>query len=326
MPSQQVLSPVLLAVAAGQRGVFTSTQAYEAGHTEKEIQRLRKAKVLASVRRGVYALREAYDGADAVEQHRMRVAALALCLTAQATLSHETAAAEHGLELLDPDLSVLHVTRSDGSATRIEAGVKHHAAELPEHHVVRADWPFDMTALARTAVDVARGADRFECAVAAFDSALRMGVPREELDEAFQLSRSWPGARLASGALAMADGRADNPGESWSRVILTRLGLPPLDLQVAVHDEDGLIGYADFGWDGVLGELDGKGKYGIGVDTDPEEAGRILWREKKREDRIRRRGWEIARWTYAEHYRTAVIAARVRQAQARAAGRRGRAG
>ena len=41
----------------------------------------------------------------------MRVAALGLALTAPATLSHESAAIELGLELLDPDLSSLHVTR-----------------------------------------------------------------------------------------------------------------------------------------------------------------------------------------------------------------------
>ena len=138
----------------------------------------------------------------------------------------------------------------------------------------------------------------------------------------FTHCRTWPGARMVSGALPLADGRAANPGESWSRAILIKLGLAPLDLQVPLEDEDGLIGYVDFGWGDVVGELDGKGKYGIGVSTDPTEAVRIVRREKRREDRIRALGIEVARWGYAEHFRPPVIGQRVRQAMARAAQRR----
>lgn len=282
---------------------------------------LRKRKHIVSLRRGVYALREAYEAATPAEQHAIRVAALGLVLTAPAVLSHQSAAAEHGLPLLDPDLRTLHVTRPDGAGTREEAGVKHHAADLPDDHVVRREGRLDLTTLARTAVDVARETDRLECAVAAFDSALRMGVTRKSLTEVFLHSRSWPGARMAGVALAIADGRAANPGESWSRVVLIQQGVPPLDLQVPLVDEDGHFGYGDFGWEGVIGEMDGKGKYGLG-DADAEAAAQVLWLEKRREDRIRGKGDEVVRWTYADHYRPAVIGARVRRAQARAAERR----
>ena len=57
-----LFGPDLLAVAESQRGVFTSAQAYAAGHSQKEIQRLR-GKHLESIRRGVYAWRdELHDG------------------------------------------------------------------------------------------------------------------------------------------------------------------------------------------------------------------------------------------------------------------------
>jgi hypothetical protein len=167
----------------------------------------------------------------------MRVAALGLALTAPATLSHASAAIELGLEILDPDLSRLHVTRPLAASSRREAGVVHHAADLPEHHVVRREGLLDLTSPARTAIDVGRETDRLERAVAALDSALRLGVSRDELLDVFTRCRTWPGARMVSGALAMADGRAANPGESWSRVILIRLGLTPLDLQVRLADE-----------------------------------------------------------------------------------------
>jgi len=114
-----------------------------------------------------------------------------------------------------------------------------------------------------------------------------------------------------------ADGRAANPGESWSRVELIRHGVPPDDLQVALHDQDGLIGYGDFGWDGVIGEFDGKVKYGVAAGTDPERAGGVLWAEKIREDRIRALGLEVVRWTFADLGRPGLVAARVRRAMAR---------
>ena len=85
------------------------------------------------------------------------------------------------------------------------------------------------------------------------------------------------------------------------------------------------MGYADFGWDGVLGEFDGKGKYGIGTEIDATEAGRIVWREKRREDRMRVRH-EVVRWAVADLYHPRALGARVRAAIARAAERGGRSG
>ena len=322
MPYAPFLAPELSALAATQRGVFTAAQARVAGHTQNDLQRLRRHQHIESVRRGVYALREAYAGADVATRHGMQVAALGLVLSPPATLSHESAAAELGLELLEPDLTLLHVTRAGDAGTRVEAGVRHHCAEIPESHLVRRENELDLTTPARTVIDIARESIRLECAVAAIDSALRSGVTRDELEAVVLRCRSWRGARMAGRALALADGRAANPGESWSRVVLIQQGVAPTGLQVPVYDEDGLIGFADFGWDDVLGELDGKGKYGIGVDSDPEEAARIVWREKRREDRLRALGNDVVRWTYADHRRPQVIAARVIAAQARAPERR----
>ena len=84
------------------------------GHISGDMQRLRRSddNVLAVVRRGVYACARSTTVPPVGSQHRMRVAALDLALTAPAVLSHQSAATELGLELLDPDLSLLHVTRA----------------------------------------------------------------------------------------------------------------------------------------------------------------------------------------------------------------------
>jgi hypothetical protein len=316
------LSPQLIALMQRQGGVFSTAQARACGHELDDLQRLRSRspRPLMSVRRGVYAWREHYLGSPPYERHRIDTAAVELRLSGRVVLSHESAAVDHNLELLDADLGLVHVTREPPNRPHIEAGVQHHVAEIPESQLVRRKGRIDLTTLARTAVDVARRTNRLECAVAVFDSALRMGVDRAELDEVFHGCRSWPGARLVATAIAMADGRADNPGESYSRVQLIRLGLAPDELQVPMWDEEGLIGYADFGWVGVFGELDGKGKYGVGQESDPEQAKLAVWREKQREDRMRVQR-EVARWGMAEVRRPEKLRGRVQSAMARATAR-----
>lgn len=314
--------PALSALMATQGGVFTAAQAREHGLTDDDVQRMRRGPQasLSTLRRGVYALRAVYAEASPQQQHAMNVAALHHRLGRGAVLSHDSAAVELGLELLDPDLSVLHVTRETAVGARLEAGVHHYVADLPEEDVVRRQGALDHTALARTAIDVARKTNRLECAVAACDSALRMGAAREELHAVLARMRNWPGARFVATAIEAADGRAANPGESWSRVVLIQQGLAPDDLQVEMWDADGLVGVVDFRWRGVVGEFDGRLKYGIGVDTDPEQAARIVFAEKQREDRLRVDN-EVVRWGYGDLLRPAALAQRVRAAHARAVAR-----
>lgn len=100
----------------------------------------------------------------------------------------------------------------------------------------------------------------------------------------------------------LADGRAESPGESLSRVRMFELRLLRPELQVEVRDVDGLAGRCDFGWEEqrLLGEFDGRVKYGRLCCDSAEEAAETLWREKRREDRLRRTGALVARWVWAD--------------------------
>jgi hypothetical protein len=100
-------------------------------------------------------------------------------------------------------------------------------------------------------------------------------------------------------AVELADPCSMSAGESLSRAVMFRLNLPKPELQVPVEDGDGLIGVADFGWPGVVGEFDGRRKYGVAPDADPTQAAEVLWREKRREDRFRRQV-RVARWIWAD--------------------------
>jgi hypothetical protein len=87
-------------------------------------------------------------------------------------------------------------------------------------------------------------------------------------------------------------------GESVARVVIILLGFEVPELQVVFQDAEGNI-ETDFFWRGVrlAGEFDGKVKYSRQEYTggDPTE---VLWREKRREDRLRRMVAGVLRITW----------------------------
>lgn len=137
-------------------------------------------------------------------------------------------------------------------------------------------------------------------AVAAGDHAVRHGLcTGAELEaEVGAIPPRVRGRVRARIAADLVDPLAMSPGESLSRVQMFLLDLPRPVLQQEVRDDEGLVGYADFGWRGVLGEFDGRVKYGVPPGTDPTDASAVLWAEKLREDRMRRHH-AVARWTWA---------------------------
>jgi len=155
-----------------------------------------------------------------------------------------------------------------------------------------------VTPVARTLADLAcKGS--LASAVAAADFALRRGLCtrselRAEVDAVPRRVRGRPAAGLV---VDLADADSMSVGESLSRVQMFLLGVPRPRLQVPHEDDQGLIGVVDFEWLGVVGEFDGKVKYRVPSDADPREAAEIVWREKKREDRLRVAS-RVARWTW----------------------------
>jgi hypothetical protein len=201
-----------------------------------------------------------------------------------------------------------HVTvLATGPRTRGSRCIRVHVGADTEGVVV---WGVRVTGVARTVIDVAR-TGRFESALCAADHALRHGLcSPSELDEAASAVaprvRGRPAARLVA---ALADGRAMSPGESFSRARMFQLDLPRPELQVPLEDDEGVFGYGDFGWDGVVGEFDGRRKYAVPEGADSMVAEQALWAEKLREDRIRRHS-RLARWVWRdvhEEWRLAQI-------------------
>lgn len=329
------LPPQLLGVAAAHGGVFSTAEAGDAGLDRYEVCRLQRRGVIHRLRRGYYVARSVYDAAGTRGRTELEATALARAVGRDAVLSHETAAILHGLAVLDratavslgdPDAgegspALLHLTRPTLRSSRTEAGVHHHDAELPATDVVTLGR-LSVTSLARTALDVSRGST-FRQAVVALDSAYRLGATVEQVSDVLQRCRSWPGARVASLAVASADPASGSPGESLLRVLFAEQGLPAPATQVPFRDDEGLIGVADFYFEehSTVGEFDGLVKYGARGDMDSEQMRAALVKEKLREDRFRGAGLEVVRTTWPDLFRPSLTAGRYWAAFGRA-GRR----
>jgi hypothetical protein len=265
------------------------------GFSDDELARMVRRRELVRLQRGAYL--EPGTSPD----DRLRLLATVAGLRIPGVVSHASAALLHGLPLWRVPLRRLHVTRRPPAAGSGSARVHLHVARLPEEQVDKVDG-VPVTDVARTVLDLARTSP-FESAVIAADAALHgKRTSRELLEHRLAALGPVPGARRAARVVAFADARTESVGESRSRLLIRRLGLPAPDLQVEAFRADGVfLGRCDFGWDAerTVAEFDGRVKYGrlLRPGQDP---GDVMFEEKRREDDIRDTGREMARWVWAD--------------------------
>ncbi|MBS1906763.1 MAG: hypothetical protein JST33_09395 [Actinobacteria bacterium] len=228
-----------------------------------------------------------------------------------------SAAVLHRLPLYRLNPKHVHTAVLGSRHARTRAGVVQHDVLLPEDDITQVEG-IRCTSLDRTILDLACTATP-EAAVGVADAALRRecvdGHHHDEqhaeqwhsrMSERAQQSRLH-GIRRARNLIAFADGRAQLPGESVSRLQLHRLGFRDMMLQVHIVGAAGNDYWLDFGFPGsrVFGEFDGQAKY---LDDDlrgGRALAQVLLDEKRREDDVRGvTGWRFARWE-DRHIRTA---------------------
>ena len=302
----------------GPASVTLSRDLRMAGFDQAELRRLTRAGDLVRVRRGAYAEAAARDSEG---RHRQLIAATLPALSREACVSHQSAAVLHGLPMWPDLLDHVHVIRSRAGGGRRGTLVHVHPAPLNDADVVELDG-MAVTSLARTVADCARTLS-FTRGVGVGDAALRAGLTPGELVRQLDVATGRPGVPGARRTAAFLDGRAENFGESLSRVVLRRAGLPTPDLQFEVFDPTGqLVARTDFAWAErrTVAEFDGKIKYGRLL-RPGETGGDVIFREKVREDLLRDLGWEVVRWIWADLRQPRVLAERLERAFARAARR-----
>ena len=230
-----------------------------------------------------------------------RIVAVHERLRAVHWFSHESAALVWGLPTWRTP-GVTHVRQAARpGAGRDRSIVRHGGAFADGHVTVVGGLP--VTDLELTMVDCARTLNPLAALVVA-DAALRAGADRAValslLDEA-----AGNGTARAVAVIELADGGAESPGETATRFVVLRAGLPRPQTQLRVETRLGTF-WGDLGWDewSLLLEYDGRAKY-LSVDD--------LVREKRRHDALVEAGWQILRVTKEDIPAAAGLAARVRR-------------
>lgn len=129
-------------------------------------------------------------------------------------------------------------------------------------------------------------------AVIPIDSALRLGSDRNVLRDLAGRMQLWPGVASMQTAIDESDASSESPLESWSRLLMVRLGLPRPELQRELR-VGGRTQRPDFLWreQRVIGEADGMAKY---------SDGQAIGDEKRRQGRLQGSGYVVYRWGWAE--------------------------
>jgi Transcriptional regulator, AbiEi antitoxin len=283
-------------------GIFTRAEALDSGESDRTLATARRDGLIIRLRRGVYTPAENYSSLDDAGKHLLHARAALTAQRGPVALAGPSAAALHGFALYGHDLGTVHILRLDRGSSRLRA--------LANHHVVTQDIEADVdTYNGIAAVTPARAVwevacrSNLESGVVTADSALHqhpeLTAPIEELQQRFTY---FPGSRQGRLTIKIADGRAESPGESVTRVQCFRFGIPMPDLQHRVTDSLGrLIGVTDFYWEAQrhLGEFDGKIKYQRLL-RPGETPSDCVFREKRREDLLRAGRYGMTRFAWAD--------------------------
>ncbi|WP_158437867.1 type IV toxin-antitoxin system AbiEi family antitoxin domain-containing protein [Naasia lichenicola] len=285
------------------RGILLISDLRQAGMSPRTVQSQVSSGRLVHIRRGAYCDRTRWEAADLREQHRLRMRAVVESSPTEPVFCGESAAAAWRLPTMEiGDRVSICAQPADGG--RSQGDVRRHPTELASTRIQEVDG-FLVTGVARTACDLAL-ANPFSDAVGTVDAALAERnvdrVTKDDLQAELHAIDPRYRKRNCSAVIEFATHLSDSYGESFARAQIHLLGFETPELQVPFSDERGAIGRVDFYWPGsrVIGEFDGAVKYMAAEMRNGLSPADIVWKEKKREDRLRRQSDALFRLIWAD--------------------------
>lgn len=298
----------------------TTAALLDEGFSERSVRAAAGAGRLHRVRTGVFMDAATWAELSPESRHRAEVVAAADASYGRFVAFGSSAAVLWNLPLYRFAPSRVHAVGERGTRGPSTGAVARHEAHLGPGDVTEVAG-IPCTSLTRTTFDLVRSLGA-EAALACADASLgrvavrrrvqdpeRAGLWAEDLARRISDSAGARGIRTARRVVALADGRAELPGESVSRLQLIRLGFERPRVQAPVPGPDGGTYWLDFALDdvGVFGEFDGKDKYLGEALRRGRTLEEVLLDEKRREDWVRgRTGRRVVRWG-SEHIATAAV-------------------
>lgn len=232
--------------------------------------------------------------------HGVMMQGARLALGDDAVLAGMSALWAHGCPLAGPDDPVEVIVPRHA---RSRPGLRVRSGRVLPREVVETAWG-RTTSPARTAFDLARGAD-VAGAVACLDALARAtGLKRSAVDAVAADHPGVRGVRAVARALDLVNARAESPRESRLRVVLALAGLPAPAVQYVVHDAEGMfVARCDLAWPDlrVAVEYDG------GHHDDPQQ----MARDRARSNALKAAGWTVLAIDRSQFARPAHVVAMV---------------
>jgi very-short-patch-repair endonuclease len=219
---------------------FTTAEARTAGISRKVLRRMVVQGLLREPLRGVYI-----DSAQP-DSVLLRARSAAKVIPAGAVVCDRTALWIHGAEIVGPDgryeFPPIDVFRLAGLARVRRPQCRGGTRTLEPRDLMEVDGVLVTTPL-RSALDLGR-LTRREDALAALDALMRVGGFRvPDLTAELPRFRGARGVRQLRQLVPLADGRAESPAESLTRLRLLDAGLPAPAVQFEVCNVIGVVIY-----------------------------------------------------------------------------------
>jgi hypothetical protein len=279
-------------------GVFLGSHAVAEGAvTRRQLQRGLFRRVLQNV----------YADPRLPLDHELLCRAAALVAPSEAALASRSAATWFGAPFVGATDSVTVIVPA-ASPWRGPRGVRVHRTDLLPDESLVLDHSIRITTPLRTAWDVAT-LETTSNAVATLDGMLRARTV--DATALAGLLQGAPGrwrSQRAQRALALADGRAQSPPESWVRVACQLAGLPAPTPQFPVVVEGVLVGIVDLAWPEAKLIVEYEGAYhfdGVQIVKDDARYARLL-----------AAGWRVIRLSASDLRALDTVVGRIRVALA----------
>ena len=262
---------------------FTAQGAQAMGLSRRRLRRLVDEREVRRVLRNVYVR------ADIEDSTETRARAAALVVNPASVVCDRTAAWVHGVDVfryreldLLPPLETF-VLRGESRTRRPETSGGER--DLAEHDVCLVEG-IPVTTPLRTALDLGCGLGRRD-ALAALDGFMRVhGITHEQLRRELPRYFRRRGVVQLRQLLPLADGRAESPGESWTRLAIIDAGIPVPEPQLWICVGGRKVYRLDLAYPHarVCIEYDGR-EFHEGDEADAADEKRREW--------LRRRGWTV---------------------------------